>query len=203
VRDTVLGSTQPVLAISLEPDESVVGPVGAFAWMTDSIQMAAGQHGLSTYTAKEAAGTIAFAASRPGRILSVEVAPERDYLVNRRGFLAGTPGIEVGDESLARSPVLRRIGGRGRAWIELSGDAVRQELAAGASLRTHPWHIGMSDASVTVQMAELPEPAVDELGADSRWFAVLSGPGTVWLQSMALQPAGPPSEVTPTTRQER
>ena len=121
VRDMVLGSTQPVLAISLEPGESVVGPMGGFAWMTDSIQMAAGQHGLSTYTAKDAVGTIAFAARRPGRILSVEVAPERDYLVSQRGFLAGTPGIEVGTQPLGQSSVLRRIYGRGRAWLPAGG----------------------------------------------------------------------------------
>ncbi len=60
--------------------------------------------------------------------------------------------------------MLRRIAGRGRAWIELSGDVVRRELPVGGSLRTHPWHIGMFDASVAVQMAEIQEVQVDDLG---------------------------------------
>jgi uncharacterized protein (AIM24 family) len=208
VHDQLLGSTQPVLSISLEPGESVVAATGEFAWMTDSIQMAdsaqmtdsiqtdsiqmaAGQAGMSAYLAKAEAGTVAFASRLPGAILSVEVTPGREFMVHRRAFLAGTPGIELGTgfrQSL-RTPgtaggefVLRRIGGVGRAWVELSGDVVRRDLPAGVSLRTHPWHIGMSDASVTVQITELEEPV--EAGGDARQLAVLSGPGSVWLQSM-------------------
>jgi len=195
VRDQLLGSTQPVLSISLEPGESIVAETAAFAWMTDSIQMAAGPAGLSAYSAKGSAGTIAFASRLPGSILCLEIAPDREYLVHRRAFLAGTPGIEVAtgfQQSLGAATVtaeefiLRRLGGCGRAWVDLSGDVVRRDLAAGTSLRTHPWHIGISEASVTVQMAELPEHAGSHSGNDAHHFAVLSGPGSVWLQSMPL-----------------
>jgi uncharacterized protein (AIM24 family) len=195
VHDQLLGSTQPVLSISLEPGESIIAETGEFAWMTDSIQMTAGLAGLSDYTATDQAGTIAFASRLPGSILQIEITPEREYLVHRNGFLAGTPGIEVTtgfQQTLAATDVpadefiMRRIGGHGRAWVELSGDVVRHDLAAGTSLRTHPWHVGMSDASVAVQMAELAVPAGSYLGTDAQHFAVLSGPGVVWLQSMQL-----------------
>lgn len=197
VRDQLLGSTQPVLSISLEAGESIVAEAGEFAWMTDSIQLTARPAGLSDYTAKDQAGTIAFASRLPGSILHIEVTPGHEYLVHRNGFLAGTPGIEVSigfqqpleaTETTADKFILRRIGGRGRAWVELSGDVIRRDLAAGTSLRTHPWHIGMSDASVPVQMAELVRPASS--GTVAQGLAVLSGPGTVWLQSMPLL-AGP------------
>jgi len=52
-----------------------------------------------------------------------------------------------------------------------------------ASLRTHPWHIGMSDASVAVQITELNEPVDGQAGHDTSQLAVLSGPGSVWLHS--------------------
>jgi uncharacterized protein (AIM24 family) len=195
VHDQLLGSTQPVLSILLEPGESIVGETGEFAWMTDSIQMAAGPDSLSAYTAKGSAGTIAFASRLPGCIIGIDVAPGLEYLVHRRAFLAGTPGIEVttGFQQLLAAPqtpaeefILRRIGGRGRAWVELSGDVIRRDLAAGTSLRTHPWHIGMSEATVAVQMAELQGTAGSHFGSDAHHFAVLSGPGAVWLQSMPL-----------------
>ena len=215
VHDQLLGSTQPVLSIALEPGESIVGETGEFAWMTDSIQMtvsprsglADGRYGvalartlgessaaLSAYTAKGAAGTVAFASRLPGTILSIEVMPGCEYLVHRRAFLAGTPGIEVttGFQQPLRTTateagdfILRRIGGCGRAWVALSGDVVKRDLAAGTSLRTHPWHIGMSEASIAVQMTEL-QPASTSAGYDAHQFAVLSGPGSVWLQSMQL-----------------
>jgi uncharacterized protein (AIM24 family) len=190
VHDQLLGSTQPVLSISLEPGESIVAETGEFAWMTDSIQMAPGPAGLSAYTAKVSPGTIAFASRLPGSILCLELTPDCDYLVHRRGFLAGTPGIEVtigfqqpfrATGSAADEFVLRRVAGCGRAWVELSGDVVRRDLSSGTSLRMHPWHIGICEASVAVQMAELPHA-----GKDTHHFAVLSGPGAVWLQSMPL-----------------
>jgi uncharacterized protein (AIM24 family) len=199
VRDQLLGTTQQVLAISLEPGESVVGPTAEFAWMTDSIQLTAGQPGLSTYTAKTDAGTIAFAAGQPGHIVPVDIAPGTAYLVHSRAFLAGTPGIEVSTAeptlpvSLNRTLSRCRISGHGRAWVALPGDTVRHDLAAGASLRANPWHIGMTDASVTVQLAELPASAASRVGAAAHQVAVLSGPGSVWLLSLALHdtPAGP------------
>jgi len=195
VRDQLLGSTQPVLSISLEPGESIVAETAEFAWMTDSIQMAAGPPGLSAYTAKDSAGTIAFASRLPGSIVCLQISPEQEYLVHHQGFLAGTPGIEVTTgfrqplrtASLAADEfVLRRIGGSGRAWVDLSGDVVRRDLTTGSSLRTHPWHIGICDASVAVQMAELVQATGPHSGNDALHFAVLSGPGSVWLQSMPL-----------------
>jgi uncharacterized protein (AIM24 family) len=199
VRDQLLGTTQPVLSISLEPGESIVAEAGEFAWMTDSIQLTTTPAGLSDYTAKDQAGTIAFASRLPGSILHIEVAPGREFLVHRNGFLAGTPGIEVitgfqqpleATKAAAGEFILRRIGGRGRAWVALSGDVIRRDLAAGTSLRTHPWHIGMSDASVTVQMAALARPAAGDPGTAAQSLAVLSGPGTVWLQSESSQERG-------------
>jgi uncharacterized protein (AIM24 family) len=216
MRDQLLGTTQPVLSISLEPGECVVAAAGEFSWMTDSIQMSTGVGAdgsagasltpalqrtlcasslpLSAYTAREVAGTIAFASKLPGSVVGIDVSPGSEYLVHSRGFLAGTPGIEITTGyqlPYSAAPdadefIVRRIGGLGRAWVELSGDVVRRDLAAGASLRTHPWHIGMLDASVAVQMTELHGVHTDHLGNDASGFAVLSGPGAVWLQSMPL-----------------
>jgi uncharacterized protein (AIM24 family) len=196
VHDQLLGSTQPVLSVSLEPGERIIAETGEFAWMTDSIRMTAGPAHLSEYTATNQQGTVAFAARLPGSIVPIEVTPEREYLVHRGGFLAGTPGIELGTgfrqllgtatEGAANEFILRRISGRGHAWVELCGDVFRRDLAAGTSLRTHPWHIGMADGSVAVQLAEVALPASSCLSSNTRYFALLSGPGTVWLQSMPL-----------------
>lgn len=202
MRDQLLGTTQPVLSISLEPGETVVAGTGEFSWMTDSILMSADPDAgpgnavlrrtltasslpLSAYTARQAAGTIAFATALPGSIVTIEPAPGRDYLVHQRGFLAGLPGIEIstGYEQADGEFVLRRISGRGKAWIALSGDVIRRELPVGGSLRTRPWHIGMFDASVAVQIAQI-QPG--EPGTQASRVAVLSGPGAVWLQSTPL-----------------
>src|ERR1700689_5791119 len=143
VHDQLLGSTQPVLSISLQPGESIVAEAGEFAWMTDSIQLTTTPAGLSDYTAKGQAGTIAFASRLPGSILHIEVARGREYLVHRNGFLAGTPGIEVtigfqqpleATETTADKFILRHIGGRGRRAGRAAAAVIRGARPAGAAV---------------------------------------------------------------------
>jgi uncharacterized protein (AIM24 family) len=199
MRDQLLGATQPVLSISLDPGESVVAELGQFAWMTDSIQMAAvgeARHEprLCVYTATGATGVVAFASKLPGSILSVDIGPGYEgCLVRESSFLAGTPGVQVSADTdpLTAGPlnggrlVLWRIGGTGRAWVELPGDVVRRELTAGQSLRAHPRHIGMFDTTVAIQVTQIQGVS----GRDDAYpCAVLSGPGVVWLRSMPVNP---------------
>ncbi len=198
MRDQLIGATVPVLSVGLDPGESVLAEAGEFAWMTDSIQMstaAAGNPPLSTYTAKGAAGTVAFSASLPGRIRPVEISGGREVLTHRHGFLAGTPGIQIGTGFrqafgsgvfAAAGFQLRRISGEGRAWVQLAGEPVCHELAAGQSLRVHPGHVGMFESAVAFQMMRVPGVVNRYFGGDTHHFAVLSGPGTVWLQPMPL-----------------
>ena len=150
---------------------------------------------MSIYTAQGAPGTISFAAKVSGSILPLDVYPGTEYMVHRHGFLAGTPGIEVSagfQQSLhagifaGEGFVLHRIGGQGRAWAELSGQVIPHELAPGQSLRVHPGHVGLFQTSVSFQVVRVPGIANRYFGEDAHYFAELSGPGTVWLQSMPL-----------------
>ena len=131
----------------------------------------------------------------PGSIVHIEVTPGREYLVHRNGFLAGTPGIEVtigfrqpleASEAAADEFILRRIGGRGRAWVELSGDVVRRDLAAARRCaRTRGTSACRKRRSPCrwPSLSGLPPVTWARI---AQCFAVLSGPGTVWLQSMPL-----------------
>ena len=209
MQEQLLGTTMPVLSISLDPGESVVAEAGEFSWMTDSIQMSTGVGGgmggqaligalkrkisgssllMSTYSAKGTTGTIAFAARLPGSIRPVDVTAGRELMVHRHGFLAGTPGIQISagfQQSFSAGVfagegfLLQRVGGQGRAWIELSGELIRYELASGQSLRVHPGHVGMFDASMPFQVMRVQGAANRYFGGDTHHFAVLSGPGVV------------------------
>jgi uncharacterized protein (AIM24 family) len=170
MHDELLGSTHPVLSISLEPGESVLGTTSRFAWMTDSVQLtSAGQDQpgappLSVYTATGASGVVAFAARWPGRVIGVEAVS--GYLVNGSGFVACTSDVRI-------RPVhgLWQVTGSGRAWIGFAGDVVERELTASQSLRAQQDHVGMFVPTVTIQVTGVQD------------ICVLSGPGTVWLQS--------------------
>jgi uncharacterized protein (AIM24 family) len=183
MRDQLLGVTQPMLSISLDPDESVIGEASRFAWMTDSIELAvADEPGACVCTATGEPGVVAFASQRPGRILCVEIGPQDEgYLFRRSDFVARTPGVQTRADPAEHGLALWRIGGSGRAWVELAGDVVRRELTAGQSLRADPKHIGMVDGSVAIQVTQVQ--GISSRNSDYP-CAVLSGPGVVWLQSM-------------------
>lgn len=183
MRDELLGAIQPMLSILLDPGECVIGEAGRFAWMTDSIEMAvAAETGVWAYTATGEPGVVAFAAQRPGRIISVEVGPrDEGYWFRRSGFVARTSGVQVRADPAEHGLALWRIGGSGRAWVELAGDVVRRELTPGESLRARPEHVGMFDGTIAVQVTQVRGMPSQNGGYPC---AVLSGPGVVWLQSM-------------------
>jgi uncharacterized protein (AIM24 family) len=170
----LLGSTHPVLSISLEPGESVIGADSRFAWMTDSIRLTPGEHdqpdelALSVYTATGAPGTVAFTARKPGQVVSVEAADS--YLICGSGFVAGTSAVRV-LPALGHELTLWQVAGSGQAWIGLAGDVIEHELTANQSLRAQQDHIGMFGPTVTIQVTS------------AGGICVLSGPGRVWLQS--------------------
>lgn len=174
MREELLGSAHPTLSISLEPGESVLGTASQFAWMTDSIRFTPGDQdqrdglNLSVYTATGSSGVVAFAASRPGRVIGVEAA--KGFFISGSGFVAGTSDVRV-LPAHEHGLTLWQVTGSGRAWIGLAGDVVERELTASQSLRAQQDCVGMLVPTVTIQVT------------GDHGICVLSGPGTVWLQS--------------------
>src|SRR5215469_18087586 len=115
MKTKITGTTLPVLEIGLEPGDKIVAEPGEFSWMTDNVQLnttanAAGAKGLlgilgravagggifmTEYTAAGGNGLIAFAAKMPGQIMQVDVAPGREYMIHRHGFLCATEGVNL------------------------------------------------------------------------------------------------------------
>jgi uncharacterized protein (TIGR00266 family) len=216
VQHTVKGSVLPVLEVELNPGESIIAEAGEFSWMTDSVQMTTNTGGgiagkgllgavkrmaggstfmFTTYTAEGQPGMVAFAAKVPGSIFQIEVSDSQQYRAHRHGFLAGTQGLEVsvGLQQQFRSGIfggegflLQTIGGTGQAWIELSGEVIAYDLAPGQTMRAHPGHVGLFQASVNFTVVRVPGLANRYMGSDGHHFAVLTGPGRIWLQSMPV-----------------
>jgi len=216
MEETIHGTTMPVLELSLADGESVVSEAGEFSWMSDAVQMATNTGGgmggkglmgavkravsgasimMTTYTAQGGTGSIAFASKVPGHILPIDVAPGNEFMVHRHGFMAATPGIELsmGFQQSFRGGIfggegfiLQKISGTGRAFVDLSGEVLVYDLAEGQTMRVHPGHAGLFQASVQFTTQKVPGLANRYMGSDGHHFAVLTGPGRIWLQSMPL-----------------
>lgn len=210
VSHRVLGTTMPVLEVRLEPGQRMISQGGEMSWMSPSVTMStqtsgAGASGfggilkralsggtifMTQYEAQSTPGTIAFATKMPGHIKPVAVGGGREYMVSRHGFLAAT-----GDVTLALGVqqklgvgifsgngfLLQRIAGQGTAWVELSGELVQYDLAAGESILVHPGHIGLFDAAVTMSIEQVRGISNMLFGADTFFLVRLTGPGSVYL----------------------
>jgi uncharacterized protein (TIGR00266 family) len=216
MEETIHGTTMPVLELSLQAGESIVSEAGEFSWMSDSIQMDTNTGGgmggkgimgavkravsgaslmMTTYTAQGGAGSVAFASKVPGHILPIDVAPGNEFMVHRHGFMAATQGIELtmGFQQSFRGGifggegfVLQKIAGTGRAFVDLSGEVIVYDLEPGQTMRVHPGHAGLFQASVTFSVQKVPGLTNRYMGSDGHHFAVLTGPGRIWLQSMPI-----------------
>lgn len=211
----IQGTTMPVLEVQLDPNESVFSESGELSWMTASIQMTThtqmggggglfgvlkrvaggGSLFMTEYRATQYPGEVAFATKVPGHIVPVQLGQGAEYMVHRHGFLCATDGVTIGvgfQQSLGAGIfggngfMLQRVGGQGTAWLELSGELITKNLAAGETLLVHPGHVGAFQASVGFQITMVPGIKNAIFGGDGIFLAVLTGPGQVWLQTLPI-----------------
>ena len=215
MQSRITGTTMPVLELLLEPNETVISEAGELSWMTSSIQMMthtqmAGGGGffgairrvagggslfMTEYRASGATGEVAFATRVPGHIVPVEVGAGQQYIIHRHGFLCATSQIELGvafQQSLGAGIfggdgfLLQKVSGQGVAWLELSGELIVKDLAAGETLRVHPGHVGAFHGTVSFQITRVPGIRNMIFGGDGIFLASLTGPGRVWLQTLPI-----------------
>lgn len=215
MQSRITGTTMPVLELLLEPNECVISEAGELSWMSNSIQMTThtqmgggggifgalkrvaggGSLFMTEYRAFGATGEVAFATRVPGHIVPVEVGGGHEYMIHRHGFLCATPQIQLGvgfQQSLGAGIfggdgfLLQKVSGQGVAWLELSGEVIVKELAAGELLRVHPGHVGAFQGTVSFQIMRVPGIKNMIFGGDGIFLAALTGPGKVWLQTLPI-----------------
>jgi uncharacterized protein (TIGR00266 family) len=211
----IQGTTMPVLEVQLDPNESVFSESGELSWMTASIQMAThtqmggggglfgvlkrvaggGSIFMTEYRAYQYPGLVAFATKVPGHIVPIELGQGPEYLVHRHGFLCATPQVNISvgfQQSLGAGIfggdgfLLQKVSGYGTAWLELSGELIQRTLAPGEVLRVHPGHVGAFQSTVNFQITMVPGIKNMIFGGDGIFLAILTGPGTIWLQTLPI-----------------
>ena len=212
----IRGTTMPVLEVHLTPGESVVAEAGQLGWYDECLELetttvAAGGDGLwdaakrtfgggtffmTRYQSTTEPGMVAFPARLPGKIMQVPLGPDRSYLIQRRGFLAGLEGAElttafdpkhIGSAAIGGFGfLLQRLEGVGHAWVELSGELSEYDLKPGQTMRVHPAHVGLVESSVQYELTTVPGVKNKLFGGNGLFLLRLTGPGKVWLQSLSL-----------------
>ncbi len=203
------GGVFPVVVCQLADGEKMITEKGSMVWMTPNMEMETSGGGLgkmfskafsgesmfqNIYTAR-GAGMIAFGSSFPGRILTLDVAPGREFILQKTAFLASEAGVQLsvhfnkklgagffGGEGF----IMQRLSGSGTAFVEVDGELVEYTLASGEQMVVDTGNVLGFDASVSIDIQQVKGIKNKLLGGEGFFNTILTGPGKIWLQTMPI-----------------
>ena len=137
---------------------------------------------------------VAFAAPYPGKIIPMHLDTLGGELICQKdAFLCAARGVHVGiafqKKILAglfggEGFILQRLTGDGLAFIHAGGTIHRRELQAGETLRLDTGCLVALQPSVDYDIQMTGGFKNSIFGGEGLFLATLTGPGTVWLQSL-------------------
>lgn len=203
------GGVFPVVVCQLADGEKMITEKGSMVWMSPNMEMETTGGGLgkmfskafsgesmfqNIYTAR-GAGMIAFGSSFPGRILTLDVAPDREFILQKTAFLASEEGVQLsihfnkkfgaglfGGEGF----IMQRLSGNGTAFVEVDGELVEYTLASGQQLIVDTGNVLGFESSVSIDIQQVKGIKNKLLGGEGFFNTVLTGPGKIWLQTMPI-----------------
>jgi uncharacterized protein (TIGR00266 family) len=137
---------------------------------------------------------VAFAAPYPGKILPMQLSQLGGTLICQKdAFLCAARGVSLGIAFQRKLGVgffggegfiMQKLDGDGLAFVHAGGTVVRRELAAGEVLRVDTGCVVAYTADVGFDIEYVGKIKTALFGGEGLFFARLSGPGSVWLQSL-------------------
>ncbi len=137
---------------------------------------------------------VAFAAPYPGKILPMDLREYGGQLICQRdAFLCAARGVALGiafQRKLAtgffggEGFIMQKLEGDGLAFVHAGGTVVRRELQPGQTLMVDTGCLVAYTSGVSFDVQYVGKIKTALFGGEGLFFARLSGPGTVWLQSL-------------------
>ena len=137
---------------------------------------------------------VAFAAPYPGKIIPMDLSDlGGEIICQKDAFLCAARGVQIdiafqkkifaglfGGEGF----ILQRLTGDGLAFVHAGGTIHRVELARGQTLRLDTGCLVVFQPSVTYDIQMTGGFKNTIFGGEGLFLATLTGPGTVWVQSL-------------------
>jgi uncharacterized protein (TIGR00266 family) len=137
---------------------------------------------------------VAFASPYPGKIVALDLPTHGGtVLCQKDAFLCAAKGVAIGIAFQKRLGaglfggegfILQKLEGDGLAFVHAGGTIVKRELRSGEVLRIDTGCLVAFDASVGYDIQMVPGIKTALFGGEGLFFATLTGPGTVWIQSL-------------------
>ena len=137
---------------------------------------------------------IAFAAPYPGKILPMDLSKMGGTLICQKdAFLCAARGVSLGialQQKLSvgffggEGFIMQKLEGDGLAFVHAGGTVVRRELQAGQTLLIDTGCVVAMTPDVNFEIQYVGKIKTALFGGEGLFFAKVTGPGTVWLQSL-------------------
>ena len=137
---------------------------------------------------------VAFASPTPGAILPIKLDSIGGRLICQKdSFLAAARGVSIGIEFQRRIMtglfggegfIMQRLDGDGWVFVQMGGTVVERTLAPGEELHVDTGCLAAYTPSVTFDLVGAGGVKSMLFGGEGAFFARLTGPGKVWIQSL-------------------
>lgn len=207
----IVGDSLPVVTCRLKKSESVITENGGMSWMDDGIEMSTSTNGgimkglgralagesifMNEYTATKDDVDIAFASCFPGQILEFDLTNGESIVAQKRAFLCGEKSVDISMQFRKKLGagffggegfIMQKITGPGKVFLEIDGNVVRKELAAGQKLKIDNGYLAAMTADVKLDIETVKGVKNVFFGGEGLFLTTLTGPGTVWIQTMPV-----------------
>lgn len=209
MKHEIIGSNLQMVKIDLVPGEGIFAEAGSMVNMTGSFAMESQLKGgiisgikravvgesvfLTRFSPADTPGFVSFAGTMPGKIFSVKVGPDREFIARRESFLCCDETVELdiaftdkiraglfGGEGF----ILQRMTGEGMVFVHCCGDIIELVLKQGEVIKVQTGLVVGFDHTVSYDIALAGGITTALFGGEGLFVTTLTGPGTVVLQSM-------------------
>jgi uncharacterized protein (TIGR00266 family) len=205
----IIGDDMQAVVLTLGGGDVVRAEAGALMYMTDTVEMDAKMEGgllgglkrkflageslfITYFKGTSAGAKVAFAGPYPGKIIHIALNGQ-PVLCQRDAFLCCTGDIDLSIAFTKRLGagffggegfILQKMEGRGDLFIHSGGTIVPFELKPGERLRVDTGCLVALDGGVDYDITRVGGIKTSLFGGEGLFFASLTGPGRVWLQTL-------------------
>ena len=137
---------------------------------------------------------VAFASPTPGAILPIKLDSVGGTLICQKdAFLAAARGVSIGIEFQRRiltglfggeGFIMQRLDGDGWVFVQMGGTVVERDLAPGEEIHVDTGCLAAYTQGVTFDLVGAGGVKSMLFGGEGAFFARMTGPGKVWIQSL-------------------
>jgi uncharacterized protein (TIGR00266 family) len=137
---------------------------------------------------------VAFGAPVPGLILPIKLSDVGGTLICQKdSFLAAAKGVSIGIQFQSKAMtglfggegfIMQKLEGDGWVFVQMGGTLIERTLAPGQQLHIDTGCVAAYTPSVDFDLVRAGSVKSMVFGGEGAFFASMTGPGKVWIQSM-------------------